>query len=51
MGDYLIETEQLALRELMINDLQSLHQISSDEETMQYYPSAFDMDKKYVFIL
>ena len=45
MGNYIIETELLALRELTMNDLQTWHQILSDQETMQYYPRAFDMDK------
>jgi RimJ/RimL family protein N-acetyltransferase len=45
MENYIIETEQLALRELTMNDFQSWHQILSDQETMQYYPSVFDMDK------
>lgn len=45
MGNYIIETEQLALRELTMNDLLTWHQILSDQETMQYYPRAFDMDK------
>ncbi|WP_029700979.1 GNAT family N-acetyltransferase [Lacrimispora indolis] len=45
MEDYIIETEQLALRELTMNDFKAWHQIFSDQETMQYYPSAFDMDK------
>lgn len=45
MENYIIETEQLALRELTMNDFQTWHQILSDEETMQYYSRAFDMDK------
>jgi RimJ/RimL family protein N-acetyltransferase len=45
MGDYRIKTEQLALRELTMNDLQTWHLILSDQETMKYYPRAFDMDK------
>ncbi len=28
-----------------MNDFQSWYQILSDQETMQYYPRAFDMDK------
>ena len=45
MGNYIIETEELALRELTMNDFLPWHQILSDQETMQYYPSVFDMDK------
>lgn len=45
MENYIIETEQLALRELTMNDLQYWYQILSDQETMQYYPSVYDMDK------
>ncbi len=45
MGSYIIETEELALRELTMNDFLSWHQILSDQETMQYYPRVFDMDK------
>jgi len=45
MGSYVIETEELALRELTMNDFLSWHQILSDQETMQYYPRVFDMDK------
>lgn len=45
MEHYIIETEQLALRELTMNDLQPWYQILSDRETMQYYSCAFDMDK------
>ena len=45
MKNYIIETEQLILRELTKDDLQDWYQILSDQETMKYYPSAFDMDK------
>ena len=45
MQNYIIETDQLGLRELTMNDLQDWHQILSDEEAMQYYPSAYDLDK------
>jgi RimJ/RimL family protein N-acetyltransferase len=45
MQNYIIETDQLGLRELTMNDLQDWYQILSDEETMQYYPSAYDLDK------
>nr|WP_314463041.1 GNAT family N-acetyltransferase [uncultured Clostridium sp.] len=45
MTNYIIETEQLALRELTMDDFESWHQILSDQETMKYYPRAFDKDK------
>ncbi|MDW2800637.1 GNAT family N-acetyltransferase [Clostridium boliviensis] len=45
MTNYIIETEQLALRELTMDDYGAWHQILSDQETMQYYPRAFDKDK------
>lgn len=40
-----VETEQLFLRKLTMDDLQVLHSILSDEEVMEYYPKAFDMNK------
>ena len=45
VANYIIETEQLALRELTVEDFQTWHQILSEQETMQYYISAFDEDK------
>ncbi len=45
MENYIIETEQLALRELTMDDLHNWHQILSDQETMQYYPNTYDIDK------
>ncbi|MDF2906014.1 MAG: GCN5-related N-acetyltransferase [Herbinix sp.] len=45
MEKYVTETEQLALRELTMNDFQAWHQILSDQETMQYYPRTFDLKK------
>ena len=39
---YIIETDQIALRELTMADFDAWHQILSDKETMQYYPSEFD---------
>jgi RimJ/RimL family protein N-acetyltransferase len=45
MENYRIETDQLALRELTRNDFQAWYQILSDQETMQYYPKAFDKEK------
>lgn len=40
-----IETEQFILRDLTMEDLPVWHQILSDQETMQYYPKPFDLDK------
>ncbi|MFT3983374.1 MAG: GNAT family N-acetyltransferase [Lachnospiraceae bacterium] len=45
MENYVIETKELALRELTRNDFLQWYQILSDQETMQYYPRVFDMDK------
>ncbi len=38
---FLIETERLKLRELKIDDTESLSDILSDPETMNYYPSPY----------
>jgi RimJ/RimL family protein N-acetyltransferase len=45
MTNYIIETEQLALRKLTMDDFEAWHQILSDKETMQYYPIAFNREK------
>ncbi|MFW6678438.1 GNAT family N-acetyltransferase [Lacrimispora sp. AGF001] len=42
---YIIETDQIALRELTMADFDAWHQILSDKETMQYYTSEFDEDQ------
>lgn len=42
MEKYIIETEQLGLRELTMDDFGVWHQILSDQETMKFYPSVFD---------
>lgn len=34
-------TERLILRELTLHDLENLHAILSDSETMRYYPEPF----------
>ncbi|WP_097004500.1 GNAT family N-acetyltransferase [Lacrimispora amygdalina] len=41
----IIETEQLILRELTMDDFEAWYQILSDQETMQFYPSAFDKNQ------
>ena len=40
-----IETQRLILRELTMNDLEALHAILSDPETMKHYPAPFTRDK------
>lgn len=45
MEAFILETEQLLLREMTTNDFQAWYQILSDQETMQYYPKAFDQDQ------
>ncbi|NJO92589.1 MAG: GNAT family N-acetyltransferase [Chloroflexia bacterium] len=42
---YLIETERLALRELDLIDLESLHEILGDSATMKYYPSTYSLEE------
>lgn len=45
MTEYVIETEQLGLREITMRDFDIWHRILSDSETMQYYPRPFDEDR------
>ena len=45
MTNYIIETDQIALRELTMADFDAWHQILSDKEMMQYYQSEFDEDQ------
>lgn len=40
-----IETERLVLRELTMNDLDDLHAIFSDHESMRHYPGPFSLEK------
>ena len=40
-----METKRLILRELTMDDFDSLHSILSDPQIMQYYPSPFDEEK------
>ena len=44
------ETERLILRELTMNDLDDLHEILSDPETMQHYPNPFSYEKSKQWI-
>lgn len=39
------ETERLVLRELAIDDLENLHKILSDPESMKHYPEPFTHEK------
>lgn len=45
MDKPILETEQLLLRELTLEDLPAWHAILSDPETMRYYPQPFDEAK------
>lgn len=45
MSNIIIETDRLILREMSINDFNSLHEIFSDEDIMKYYPEPFVPDK------
>ena len=45
MTKYIIETDQIALRELTMADFNAWHQILSDKKTMHYYPREFDEDQ------
>lgn len=40
-----METDRLILRQLTIDDLEQLHAILSDAESMQHYPQPFDLNK------
>jgi len=41
----IIETDRLVLRELTTEDLEELHNILSDPESMQHYPNPFTFEK------
>ncbi|MDH6364683.1 RimJ/RimL family protein N-acetyltransferase [Enterococcus sp. PF1-24] len=45
-----LETERLILRELTINDLDDLHEILSDPESMLHYPQPFTKEKSRQWI-
>lgn len=45
-----IETERLILRELTMQDLEDMHKILSDPESMQHYPQPFSVDKSKQWI-
>ena len=40
-----VETERLILRELTMNDLEDLHKILSNPESMRYYPEPFSLER------
>ncbi|MCJ8345534.1 GNAT family N-acetyltransferase [bacterium] len=41
----IIHTNRLKIRELTLEDLDSLHQILSDPETMKFYPKPYDKEQ------
>jgi len=41
----IFETERLELRELVLDDAKDLFAILSDQETMQYYPRPYSLEK------
>lgn len=43
MQKTILETERLFLREFTMRDLESLHRIFSDPESMRYYPRPFTL--------
>jgi len=45
-----IETKRLLLRELAIDDLENLHKILSDPESMKHYPAPFTLQKSKQWI-
>jgi RimJ/RimL family protein N-acetyltransferase len=42
--DTIIETERLVLRPFVADDLEPLHEILGDEETMRFYPAPFTLE-------
>ena len=46
----IIETKRLILREMNIDDFDSLYKVLSDKENMKYYPFYFDEDKVRLWI-
>ena len=45
MADFSLETDRLLLRELVPDDLEPLHEVLGDPETMRYYPHPFSRDE------
>ncbi len=45
-----LETERLILRELTMEDLDALHEILSDPETMRHYPAPFTRERSRQWI-
>jgi RimJ/RimL family protein N-acetyltransferase len=45
-----METDRLILRKLTTDDLEELHTILSDVESMQHYPKPFDLNKSKKWI-
>lgn len=46
----LLETKRLILREFTPNDLEQLHEILSDPESMQHYPNPFTLEQSQSWI-
>lgn len=44
-GNVQMETDRLILRELKTDDIEGLHVVLSDAESMQHYPKPFDLDR------
>lgn len=44
------ETSRLRLRELTMDDINDLHKILSDPESMLHYPALYDLDKSKKWI-
>ena len=45
-----LETERLALRPLSLQDIEALHQVLGDAETMSYYPHPFSLEETEAWI-
>ncbi len=50
MTTYLLETERLRLRELRPDDVNALHGVLGDPETMRYYPHPFTREETTAWI-
>jgi ribosomal-protein-alanine N-acetyltransferase len=45
VGEFVLQTERLTLRELVEEDVDALHEVLGDPETMQFYPHPFSRDE------
>ncbi len=50
MKNTFIETERLILRPLTLDDVEALHTILGDEQIMEHYPKAFDINQTKAWI-